>query len=220
MNAPLEPSELLVASPVILTDIRIGYARVSTGGQKLDRQIDALSAVGCRKIFADKKSGKNDLRPELSEGVPCLPRSRRHPRGAQPRTVRPLAPGPRQHGRRAPRARIGFQSLREALDTMTPGGRLIFHVFAALAEFIRELIVVGTYEGLAAARARGKVGGRPTVVDEDLIRAARDMLPNPASSVTSIAKILGVSVGRLYNHIPDLKELRNSLVPHQLEGSK
>ncbi|MFE4626956.1 recombinase family protein [Streptomyces mirabilis] len=115
---------------------------------------------------------------------------------------------------------IGFQSLHEALDTTTPGGRLIFHAFAALAEFIRELIVTRTKEGLAAARARGKVGGRPTVVNEDLIRAARDMLPNPANSVTTIAKILGVSVGTLYNHIPDLKELRNSRVPRQLEGSK
>lgn len=91
---------------------------------------------------------------------------------------------------------IAFHSLHEALDTTTPGGCLIFHVFAALAEFIRELIVTGTHEGLAAARARGKIGGRPTVVDEDLIRAARDMLPNPASSVTSIAKILGVSSAR------------------------
>ncbi|WP_269458479.1 hypothetical protein [Nocardiopsis alborubida] len=79
-----------------------------------------------------------------------------------------------------------------------------------LAEFIRELIVVGTREGLAAARARGRVGRRPSVVNADLIRAARDMLPNPEYSVTSIAKLLGVSPGTLYNHIPDLKELRAS----------
>ncbi|MEU2389598.1 recombinase family protein [Streptomyces sp. NPDC007369] len=100
--------------------------------------------------------------------------------------------------------------MHEALDTTTPGGRLIFHVFAALAEFIRELIVAGTEEGLVAARARGKVGGRPTIVNEDLIGAARDMLPNPENSVTTISKVLGVSVGTLYNHVPDLKELRHS----------
>ena len=75
-------------------------------------------------------------------------------------------------------------------------------MFAALAEFIRELIVIGTNEGLAAARARGRVGGRPSVVNPDIIRAARDMLPNPEHSITTIAKLLGVSPGTLYNHIP------------------
>jgi DNA invertase Pin-like site-specific DNA recombinase len=105
---------------------------------------------------------------------------------------------------------VGFTSLHENLDTTTPGGRLVFHVFAALAEFIRELIVSGTREGLAAARARGRVGGRPTVVTPEIIRAARDMLPNPDASVTSIAKLLGISPGTLYNHIPDLRELRAS----------
>ena len=106
------------------------------------------------------------------------------------------------------RRQVGFTSLHENLDTTTPGGRLVFHVFAALAEFIRELIISGTREGLAAARERGRVGGRPTVVTPGIIRAARDMLPNPEHSVTSIAKLLGVSPGTLYNHIPDLRELR------------
>lgn len=113
---------------------------------------------------------------------------------------------------------IGFTSLHEKLDTLTPGGRLIFHVFAALAEFIRELIVQGTNEGLAAARARGRVGGRPSVVTEKLLRAARDMLPNPENSIETIAALLGVSVGTLCNHIPGLKELRTSRVPAQLTG--
>jgi DNA invertase Pin-like site-specific DNA recombinase len=106
------------------------------------------------------------------------------------------------------RREIGFTSLHESLDTTTPGGRLVFHVFAALAEFIRELIISGTREGLAAARARGRVGGRPTVITPEILRAARDLLPNPEHSVTSIAKLLGVSAGTLYNHIPDLRELR------------
>jgi DNA invertase Pin-like site-specific DNA recombinase len=103
---------------------------------------------------------------------------------------------------------VGFTSLHENLDTTTRGGRLVFHVFAALAKFIRELIVSGTREGLAAARARGRVGGRPSVVNAESIRAARDMLPNPDASVTAIAKLLGVNPGTLYNHIPDLRELR------------
>jgi DNA invertase Pin-like site-specific DNA recombinase len=78
--------------------------------------------------------------------------------------------------------------------------------------------VSGTREGLAAARTRGRVGGRPTVVNPDIIRAARDMLPNPENSITSIAKLLGVSPGTLYNHIPDLRELRASRIPAQLEA--
>nr|WP_305039413.1 recombinase family protein [Frankia sp. Cj5] len=115
---------------------------------------------------------------------------------------------------------VGFTSLHENLDTTTPGGRLVFHVFAALAEFIRELIVTGTREGLAAARERGRVGGRPTVATPEIIRAARDMLPNPNPNVTSIAKLLGVSPGTLYNHILDLRELRaTSRTRHQLTAT-
>lgn len=91
----------------------------------------------------------------------------------------------------------GFTSLHENVDTTTPGGRLVFHVFAALAEFIRELIVIGTNEGLAAAR---------------------DLLPDPGRSITSVAKLLSVSPGTPYNHIPDLRELRAGAVPRQLEA--
>ncbi|MFF3460471.1 recombinase family protein [Streptomyces sp. NPDC002730] len=216
MTTLYEPDDLLAAAPAVLTNIRIGYARVSTKGQLLDRQIDSLTAAGCRRIFADKKSGKNAERPELkachaflAEGdtlvVPSLDRYGRSLQDLVNMVAELRARG------------IGFQSLHEALDTTTPGGRLIFHVFAALAEFIRELIVAGTHEGLAAARARGKTGGRPTVVNAELIRAARDMLPNPENSVASIARILGVSVGTLYNHIPDLQELRASRLPRQIE---
>ncbi|MDT0460899.1 recombinase family protein [Streptomyces sp. DSM 41527] len=108
---------------------------------------------------------------------------------------------------------IGFTSLHENLDTTTPGGRLVFHVFAALAEFIRELIAIGTNESPAAPR--GRVGGRPTVATEEVIKAARDLLLDPDRSITSIAKLLGVSPGTLYNHIPDLRAVA---VPRQLEA--
>jgi DNA invertase Pin-like site-specific DNA recombinase len=84
----------------------------------------------------------------------------------------------------------------------------VFHIFASLAEFIRELIVEGTREGLAAAKAQGRTGGRPTVVDAQLLAQARDLLPNPEHSIKSIARLLNVSAGTLYNHIPDLTELR------------
>ncbi|WP_034086729.1 recombinase family protein [Streptacidiphilus albus] len=195
---------------------RIGYARVSTGGQKLDRRIDALTAAGCRRIFADKRSGKDDHRAELTAChaflqpgdtlvVPALDRY-----GRSLKDLVNMVGELRGQG-------IGFSSLHERLDTTTPGGRLVFHVFAALAEFIRGLIVSGTREGLDAARARGRVGGRPSVATPEIIRAARDMLPNPENSITSIAKLLGISPGTLYNHIPDLQELRTaSRVPKQL----
>jgi DNA invertase Pin-like site-specific DNA recombinase len=211
-----DATDLLVAEPAVRTEIKIGYARVSTGGQNLDRQLDALTAAGCRRIFADKKSGQNAQRPELKAChaflqpgdtlvVPSLDRY-----GRSLKDLITMVGEPRQAG-------IGFTSLHEALDTTTPGGRLVFHVFAALAEFIRELIVIGTHEGLAAARERGRHGGRPTVVDENLLRQARDLLPNPKNSVASIAKLLGVSPGTLYNHIPDLKELRAGRGHRELE---
>lgn len=214
----LEPAagpDLLVAEPLVRTEIKIGYARVSTGGQKLERQLDGLTAAGCRKIFADKKSGKNALRPELKAchafldagDTLVVPSLDRYGRSLQ--DLINMVAELRERG-------IGFTSLHENLDTTTPGGRLVFHVFAALAEFIRELIVIGTNEGPAAARARGRVSGRPSVATEEVIRAARDLLPDPGRSITSIAKLLGVSPGTLYNHIPDLRELRAGAVPRQI----
>ncbi|MFC8805849.1 recombinase family protein [Streptomyces anthocyanicus] len=214
---PADGAEVLAAEPLVRTEIKIGYARVSTGGQKLERQLDALNAAGCRKIFADKKSGKDALRPELKTchafldpgDTLVVPSLDRYGRSLQ--DLISMVAELRERG-------TGFTSLHENLDTTTPGGRLVFHVFAALAEFIRELIVIGTKEGLAAARARGRVGGRPSVATEEIIRAARDLLPDPGRSITSIAKLLGVSPGTLYNHIPDLRELRAGAVPRQLEA--
>ena len=152
------------------TEIKIGYARVSTGGQKLERRLDALTATGCRKIFADKKSGKDALRPELKAchafldagDTLVVPSLDRYGRSLQ--DLIDMVAEPRERG-------IDFTSLHENLDTIIPGGRLVFHVFAALAEFIRELIVIGAKEGLAAARARGRVGGCPSVATEEIIRA-------------------------------------------------
>jgi DNA invertase Pin-like site-specific DNA recombinase len=137
----------------------VGYG-VSTKGQLLDRQIAALTTAGCQRIFTDKKSGKNAEREELAAChdylcpgdtlvVPSLDRL-----GRSLQDLISIVAGLRKRG-------IEFRSLHKALDTTTPGGRLVFHVFAALAEFIRELIVQGTNEGLAAARARGQRLGRP-----------------------------------------------------------
>ena len=181
----------------------VGYARVSTKGQILDRQIRALQDAGCQKVFTDKKSGKNVDREELSRCldylrpgdtlvVPSLDRL-----GRSLQDLIHVVAGLRQRG-------IGFRSLHEALDTTTPGGRLVFHVFAALAEFIRELIICGTNEGLAAARARGQRLGRPPAMSAEQIRQARAMLTRPDESVSSIARLLGVSRSTVYKHLPEL----------------
>lgn len=202
---PLQPE------PAAPTGALIGYARVSTGGQRLDRQLHALTEAGCIRIFADKKSGKNVEREELRKAldylragdtlvVPSLDRL-----GRSLQDLIAIVAGLRKRG-------IGFRSLHEALDTTTPGGRLVFHVFAALAEFIRELIVQGTHEGLAAARARGQRLGRPPAMTEEQIRHARAMLTDPEATVTSIARLLNVSRTTIYKYVPELAAGRPSLV--------
>jgi len=107
----------------------------------------------------------------------------------------------RRHG-------VGFKSLHEALETTTPGGRLVFRVFAALAEFIRELIVEGTREGLDAALARGARLGRPPAVTAEQIRRARDLLTRPDNTVFSNARLLGVSSATIYRYVPEVATRR------------
>jgi DNA invertase Pin-like site-specific DNA recombinase len=109
------------------------------------------------------------------------------------------------------RRNVGFWSLHEQLDTTTPGGRLVFHVFAALAEFVRELIVEGTSEGLDAARARGQRLGRPPVMTPDKIRMASELVGK--ESVAAIARLLGVNRATLYAHIPALQDRRRTALP-------
>lgn len=167
----------------------IGYARVSTRDQHLDRQLAALNTAGCAKIFADKLSGKNAKRPEL---IAC----QEYVRPGDTIAVTELA----RLGRSMQdlinlvggfnRAGVGFVSLAEKIDTTTPGGRLIFHVFAALAQFIRELIVDGTNQGLAAARERGQKLGRPPALTPQQVQHAVALVG--VESLRSIAKILGV----------------------------
>jgi DNA invertase Pin-like site-specific DNA recombinase len=213
----MEPDSTDLLAPVGGGGALIGYARVSTKGQNLDRQIAALEAANCQRIFSDKKSGKNAEREELQKALDYL----------RPNDTL-VVPSLDRLGRSIQdlinivgdlrREDIGFRSLHEALDTTTPGGRLVFHVFAALAEFIRELIVQGTHEGLAAARARGQRLGRPPAMTEDQIRHARAMLTDPEASISSIAKLLGVSRTTVYKYVPELAAGRASLVA--IDGPK
>ncbi len=175
----------------------LGYARVSTGAQDLALQHDALSAAGCLRIFDETASGALDDRPQLAalldhlrEGdtlvvwrLDRLGRSLRH----LVETVTALA------------ARgVGFRSLQESIDTTTPGGRLVFHVFAALAEFERDLISERTRAGLAAARARGRKGGRPTVMTPAKLKVAQEMYASREHTTAAIASVVGVSRATLY----------------------
>ncbi|GAB3451223.1 recombinase family protein [Streptomonospora sediminis] len=197
------PDDPLAPSPPRGGGALVGYARVSTSGQKLDRQIRALEEAGCIKVFADKQSGKNAQRPELKACMAYLRPGDTLVVPALDRLARSLQDLITLVGDLR-REDIGFRSLHEALDTTTPGGRLVFHVFAALAEFIRELIVEGTHEGLDAARAAGKRLGRPLAMTPEQVRHARDLLSRPENSVSSIARLLGVSRSTLYKHVPQL----------------
>jgi DNA invertase Pin-like site-specific DNA recombinase len=197
------PDGLLAADPAVRTGVLIGYARVSTAGQLLDRQQHALAEAGCLRIFADKLSGKDSDRPELAACLDYLRPDDTPVVASLDRLSRSLADligivgTLHRHG-------VGFKSLHEALDTTTPGGRLVSHVFAALAEFIRELIVEGTREGLDAARARGARLRRPPAMTAEQIRHARDLLARPDNTVSSIARLLGVSRATIYKYVPEL----------------
>ncbi|MEV4263541.1 recombinase family protein [Kribbella sp. NPDC049584] len=187
----------------------LGYARVSTREQNLNRQLDALTAAGCGRIWQEKLSGKNADRPEL---LACLEFARANDvvtvtelwrLGRNFQDLISIVSGLRQR-------EIGFKSLHEALDTTSPGGRMIFHVFAALGEFIREMIVQGTREGLDAAKVRGIRLGRPPAMNEEQIEHAKVLLGNPDNTVSSIARLLGVSRATIYKYVP---ELRSPAVP-------
>jgi DNA invertase Pin-like site-specific DNA recombinase len=179
----------------------IGYARVSTVDQNLALQRDALTEVGCQKIFTEQMSGAVKDRPALHDAfefarsgdtliVWKLDRLARSMKQLI-ETVEAL----RLRG-------IGFRSLTEALDTTTAQGRLVFHIFGALAEFERSLIRERTQAGLAAARRAGRTGGRPPKLTDEDIEAAKAMLANPDIGVAQIAQRLGVSAATLYRYIP------------------
>ena len=177
----------------------LGYARVSTMDQNLDLQQDALQAAGCTRIFKDTASGAATDRPGLTAALAaCRPgdvlavwkldrlgRSLPH----LVETVRDLA----TRG-------IGFRSLQEQIDTTTSGGKLIFHIFASLAEFERDLIRERTTAGLAAARARGRTGGRPTGVDDKNRKAALALKRDPNYTVQDICRIVGISRNTYYKY--------------------
>lgn len=177
---------------------KVGYARVSTRGQNDDSQVDELTAYGVDKLFVDRgASGKLAQRPELDKAlaymregdVLVITRLSRAMRSL--RHLLTLAEELRGRG-------IGLVVLKQAIDTTTPTGRLVFHILGAIDEFERELIVEGTHEGLAAARARGRTGGRKPKLTGSQVKHARQLYADGGRTVADIASLLGVSRQTIY----------------------
>jgi DNA invertase Pin-like site-specific DNA recombinase len=178
----------------------LGYARVSPTDQQPQLQVDALERAGCYRVFTETASGARtdrlvleQLLDQLRPGdtlvvwkLDRLGRSLRH----LVDTVTSLA----ERG-------VGFRSLQEAIDTTTPGGKLVFHVFAALAEFERNRSREETSAGLAAPRAHARHGGRPSVMTAQKAKVAQEMYRSGRYTVAVIATTLGVSRASIYRHL-------------------
>lgn len=179
----------------------VGYARVSTQDQDPALQLDALTQVGCNKVFTEKASGAQRERPQLQAAIDYMREGDTLVIWKLDRLARSLKQLIETVEALAARG-IGLRSLTEAIDTATSGGKLIFHIFGALAEFERGVIRERTRAGLDAARARGRTGGRPPALSSDDLAAARALLRDPAITVEQVARRLGVVPSTLYRHLP------------------
>jgi DNA invertase Pin-like site-specific DNA recombinase len=178
----------------------IGYARVFTQDQTLNLQKDALKKIGCKKIFTDTASGAKQERKGLEEvqnflregdtlvvwRLDRLGRSLKH----LIETITELN-----------NRKIGFKSIQENIDTTTSGGKLVFHIFGALAEFERDIIRERTQAGLQAARARGRKGGRPKALTPKKAQMVQDLYRNKENSIDEICKTFNISRTTLYRYI-------------------
>lgn len=175
----------------------LGYARVSTVDQDAALQVDALEKAGCDRVFVDTMSGAVAHRPQLD-------RLLEHARSGDTIVVWRLDRLGRSLRQLITQVQeladcgVGLRSLQESIDTTSPGGRLIFHVFGALAEFERDLITERTTAGLAAARARGRQGGRPAKLTGEQIRTAKRLYDDSELTVAEIGQIFGVSRATIY----------------------
>lgn len=186
---------------------RIGYARVSTDDQNLDLQRDALTRAGCLTIYEETASGKSSSRPELEHCRKSLRSGDTLVVWRLDRLGRSLADLVKIISD-LEREGITFESLGEKIDTGSASGKLQFHVFAALAEFERNLIRERTLAGLSAARARGRVGGRKPKLSEKQIREIKSLLSDPTAQVHDIAKRYGVSRTTLYKRVGVVKPVK------------
>ena len=182
----------------------IGYARVSTVDQDPSLQLDALRAAGCDELFEERASGVRADRPVLAEAMKYAREGdtlvvwRLDRFGRSLKDLIQKVEALRERG-------IGFRSLAESVDTTTAGGQL---VFGALAEFERELIRERTMAGLAAARARGRKGGRPPKMTKQKVKQASLLLADPTTDVRAVCETLGVSKSTLYAYVGPKGEVR------------
>ncbi len=178
----------------------IGYVRVSTNDQETNLQMDALKATQCRKVFTDIASGAKTDRPGLQECMEYLREGdtlvvwRLDRLG---RSLKDLI----QKITELENDGIGFRSITESIDTTTAGGKLVFHIFGAMAEFERNLISERTKAGLEAARKRGRVGGRKRKLTDEQVVAMKRLYESKKHSLQEIGSMFGVSKGTVYKWV-------------------
>ena len=179
----------------------IGYARVSTIDQAPDLQLDALRSAGATRIFVETASGAKSDRPELKAALDYV-------RPGDALVVWKLDRLARSITQLIAtvelleRNRCGFRSLTEAIDTTTPTGRLVFHIFSALTEFEQSIIRERTVAGLFTAKIRGRIGGRPRAMSEQDIAAAKALIRDSNLTIKQVADRVGVSDATLYKYVP------------------
>ena len=185
-------------------DMLIGYARVSTDDQNLNLQRDALKQLGCDQIFEDQLSGAKAERPGLREALKYARSGDTFVVWRLDRLSRSLKDLIEMVAKLDER-NVGLKSLHEAVDTSSTSGKLIFHIFGALAEFERNLIRERTQAGLIAARARGRKGGRPKALNQDKRALAIKLYDEKNHTVKQICELMGISKPTLYTYISAAK---------------
>ena len=175
----------------------LGYARVSTADQAPELQLDALAEAGCDRVWTDHATGTRADRPQLAAVLDHLRAGDTLVVWRLDRLARSLS-DLLLIAKQLEERDVGLRSVREQIDTTTPGGRLIFHVFGALAEFEADLVRERTHAGLAAARARGRTGGRRPSLSAAQTARARELYEAKELTVEEIAQALGVSRATIY----------------------
>lgn len=187
----------------------IGYARVSTRDQHPEAQHDALRAAGCERVFTEHASGTLARRPALDDALAFLRPgdtlviTKLDRLGRSVANLKALSDDLQSRG-------VDLKAFAQGIDTTTPGGRLFFHMLAAIAEFEHDLILERTHDGLAAARARGRKGGRRPTMTRTRVAQARAMYDTREHTVQTIAETFGVTRATIYRHLAPRDPLQDA----------